>query len=209
MSASMRALFARLLLRRASGTGWNLAAMATEALMVVFAVLVAFGVDNWRETRQLRQFAEVAQAAVQLEIEENWQQFRDSHSSIRSLQERIAALAQAESEDDPAIRDGPVGIPFLLPDTSSAAWRTAQASEAAPYFDYDWIISVSRTYEMLGSYERMRELMLDSLSLVLARTATGAHPLEIKEELHQLNGRLLLVMEAHAQVQMQLEQLVE
>ena len=30
---------------------WNLAEMAVEALMVVFAVLVAFGVEEWREER--------------------------------------------------------------------------------------------------------------------------------------------------------------
>ena len=33
---------------------WRFAELATEALMVVFAVLVALGVEEWREERQLR-----------------------------------------------------------------------------------------------------------------------------------------------------------
>lgn len=209
MNAGIRALLARLMLRRAGGTGWNLAAMATEALMVVFAVLVAFGVDNWREARQLERFADVARAAVQLEIEENWREFEQTQSSLRNLQERIATVVQAESENDPAFRDGPVDIQLIFPDTSSAAWHTAQASEAAPYFDYSWIISVSQAYEILETYEQMRSLMLDSLSLVLARLETGSHPLEIKENLHELNGRLLMVIGAHQEVQAQMELLVE
>ena len=64
------------------GTRWNLAEMATEALMVVFAVLVAFGVEEWREERQLRQFAEVARAAVELELEENLDEFKSTQASL-------------------------------------------------------------------------------------------------------------------------------
>lgn len=48
---------------------WKLAELATEALMVVFAVLVALGVEEWREERRLRTFAERARAAVDLEID--------------------------------------------------------------------------------------------------------------------------------------------
>ena len=50
--------------------------------------------------------------------------------------------------------------------------------------------------------------MLDTMSLVLARTVSGTHPLEIKEELHQLNGRLLLLDQAHAAVQERMEELL-
>ena len=33
------------------GARWNLAEMATEAVMVVFAVIIAFGVEEWRDER--------------------------------------------------------------------------------------------------------------------------------------------------------------
>ena len=51
----------------------------------------------------------------------------------------------------------------------------------------------------------MRDLMLDSLSQVLA----GTHSLGIKENFHRLDGRLLLVIEAYVQVQTQMQLLVD
>lgn len=55
---------------------WKLAELAAEALMVVFAVLVALGVEEWREERQLRTFAERARAKVDLEIGQSLAEFR-------------------------------------------------------------------------------------------------------------------------------------
>ena len=177
--------------------------------MVIFAVLVAFGVDNWRETRQLQRFAETARAAVEMEIEENWREFEKTRQPLNDLRDKVAAVVGAQSESDPVFTESQLDLTFSLPETSSAAWRTAQASQAAPYFDYNWIISVSRAYEMLGTYERMRDLMLDSLTQVLARMASGTHPLQAKQDFHRLNGRLLLVMQAHAEVQKQMKLLVD
>ncbi len=182
--------------------------MAAEALMVVFAVLIAFGVEEWREERQLRQFAASARAAIELEMQENLDEFRSSQPSLRSLLQRFALFVRAEDESDPVFDDGVFDISFALPNVSSAAWRTAQTSEAAPYFDYDWIIRVSQVYDILDAYERARDLMLDSMSPVLARGASDAHPLDFREDLYLLNGRLLLLDQAHAAIQEQMEELL-
>lgn len=158
--------------------------------MVVFAVLVAFGVEEWREERQLRQFAASARAAIELEMQENLDEFRSSQPSLRSLLQRLVVFVQAEDESDPVFGDSSsFEISLSLPNVSSAAWRTAQTSEAAPYFDYDWIIRVSQVYDILDAYERARDLMLDSMSLVLARGASDAHPLDFKED-HEVAYRL-------------------
>ena len=70
---------------------WRLAELATEAMMVVFAVLVALGVEEWRQERQLRAFADRARAAVDLEIEQNLEQLRSHASDLvegRDVEER-------------------------------------------------------------------------------------------------------------------------
>ena len=38
---------------------------------------------------------------------------------------------------------------------ATAAWRAAQASPAAPYLDYDWVIEVARAYEAYDVYGRV------------------------------------------------------
>ena len=134
------------------GARWNLAEMATESVMVVFAVLIAFGVEEWREERQLRQFAAVARAAVELEIEENLDEFTATEEALRSLTVLVGEVIRADNESD-AVFDEFEFPPMRLPDTSSAAWSAAQASEAAPYFDYGWIIRVAQAYDILDAYQ--------------------------------------------------------
>lgn len=175
--------------------------------MVVFAVLAAFSVEAWREERQLRRFADMARAAVELEVETNLEEFRATRTSLRALLERIARVQrEAASGVDTAPGGRGLDLSFALPEISSAAWRTAQASQAAAIFDYNWVIRVSRAYEILDSYGRAREQCLDALSPILDRL--DAHPLDIKDELHRLNGRVLLLDQLHEAAQEQMEALL-
>lgn len=66
---------------------WKLAELATEALMVVFAVLVALGVEEWREERQLRAFADRARMAVDLELEQNLDEFRSDGPDLIEIRD--------------------------------------------------------------------------------------------------------------------------
>ena len=111
----------------------KLAELAIESLMVVFAVLVAFGVEEWREERQLRQFADVARAAVELELRENLDEFRKAEPALAEATELFQRVLQAESEDDPIFADGEISFSLPLAEISSAAWRAAQARQASPY----------------------------------------------------------------------------
>ena len=76
--------------------------------MVVFAVLVAFGVEQWREERQLRRFADVARAAVELELRENLDEFRGAEPALEDATELFLRILRAESMDDPIFADGQV-----------------------------------------------------------------------------------------------------
>ena len=69
--------------------------LAAEALMVVFAVLVALGVEEWREERQLRAFADRARAAVDQEIELNLDEFRSTESNLVEGSETVATVLRA------------------------------------------------------------------------------------------------------------------
>jgi len=51
-----------------------------------------------------------------------------------------------------------------LPEFSSAAWRASQASPAVSYFDFDWVIEVSRAYETYEVYSRMVDQVIDEVS---------------------------------------------
>ena len=102
---------------------------------MVLAVLVAFGVEEWQTERQLQQFAGMARATLELEMQVNLDEFRTTAASLRSVSQRLARVVRADSEDDPAFEARRLDLSLHLPDMTSAARSTTQASEAAPYFD--------------------------------------------------------------------------
>ena len=109
---------------------WRFAELATEALMVVFAVLVALGVEEWREERQLRAFADRARAAVDQEIELNLEEFRNTESRLTEGSETVAMLLQALLEARESGESGSVegSFSFTEPEISRAAWRVARGA---------------------------------------------------------------------------------
>ena len=189
--------------------------IAVEAAMVVFAVLAAFGIDEWRETRQLRQFAVSARSAVETELAENLAEFRAMQSALTTLTGQLEAqLEQAHRavREDRTDLDGALDLNLRLPQISTAAWRVAQGSQAAPYFDYGWLIQVSRIYEVYEGYADVRGQVVADFGRILARRGAFEHemtPAETVEVLEPLSGNLALLSLLHREVQGGLESLVE
>lgn len=187
---------------------WKLAELATEALMVVFAVLVALGVEEWREERQLREFADRARAAVDREIEQNLAEFRsagpsliDGRNSVRSM---LQALRDAqESRDRGESGSANFNFNFDFPDVSTAAWRVAQASQAAPYFDYDWVIGRARYYDGLETYLDLRDEVVDEVGSLIAGGGDMDRGVIVVRRLY---GRLEVLVQLHEGLQEGMEE---
>lgn len=191
---------------------WKLAELATEALMVVFAVLVALGVEEWREERQLRAFADRARAAVDLELEQNLDEFRSDGPDLIDGRDRVGSTlqqlreAQEMSPDEEGSVDFSFGFDF--PDISTAAWRVAQSSQAAPYFDYDWVIERARQYEGFETYLDARDQVLDAMSALFMGEMEfmGERGLDQAVVAFQrLYGRLEILVQLHQALQEDME----
>lgn len=185
---------------------WRLAELATEALMVVFAVLVALGVEEWREERQLRAFADRARAAVDQEIELNLAEFRSTESNLSEGSETVATLLQALLEARESGESGSVegSFSFSEPEISMAAWRVAQASQAAPYFDYDWVIDRARHYEFLERYSDLWHRFMEGLASTDAASATNDLD-AVVAAFSLTQGQLRIIRQHHEQLQEQME----
>jgi hypothetical protein len=113
-----------------------------EAVSIVFAVLLALGVDQWREERSQQKLAERARAAIVAEIRANRDQLRE----VRARNQRNMGLMAADftaPDSTPTQLRGNMSWAQL----STAAWQTAQGAQATQRFDYDWLIRVARIYE--------------------------------------------------------------
>ena len=183
--------------------------ITVEAVMVVFAVFAAFGVEEWRDERQLRQFAAVARSAVETEIAENLEEFRRTGTALTTLTaevERSLRMARESAIDWEAL-----DLSLQLPRVSAAAWRAAQGSQAAPYFDYGWVIQVARTYEGMEAYGDVRRQLLEGYGGFMAHRGrmpaiTAAEFIGLVEP---LSGSLWLLGQAHREVQGGLARLAE
>ena len=184
--------------------------IAVEASMVLFAVLAAFGVEEWREERQLRQFAAVARAAVETEVAENLEEFRTVGPVLNALTSQLDELLQA-ARGGSVERHEELNLGLRFPRASTAAWRAAQGSQAAPYFDYDWVIRVSRVYELYEGYADARRQVLEDYSRIVVRQASsrGMTPAEFLERFEPLSGSLWMLGQLHREMQGGLERLVE
>ena len=140
--------------RRLSG---KILELALEALMIVFAVLIALGFEEWREERQLQEFADRAVEGVLAEVRANLDEFRNTDSLIAR---NLANLQEVVSEEDLSLLNGDISL--TLPDVSSAAWSAAQMSQAAAYLDYDWVIEVSRVYSVTDTYSNIADRLVGS-----------------------------------------------
>jgi len=185
---------------------WRFAELATEALMVVFAVLVALGVEEWREERQLRAFADRARAAVDQEIELNLEEFRNTESRLTEGSETVAMLLPALLEARESGESGSVegSFSFTEPEISRAAWRVAQASQAAPYFDYDWVIDRARHYEFVERYADLWDQFMEGLASVDAASTTNDLD-AIVTAFSRTQGQLRIIRQLHEQLQEQME----
>ena len=75
--------------------------------MVVFAVLAALGVEQWREDRQLQWFAERAREAVEFEIRQNLDEFQRTGPVLAAKRDEMATALQTLLD----IQRGEKGMP--------------------------------------------------------------------------------------------------
>lgn len=122
-----------------------------EALFTLVAVVLAFAVEEWREERELDGRAEEARLAILQEVRRN----RDE--LLESRQQTVDAIAALEASLAPPAQDAPapghVAINLELALLSSAAWTTAQSTEASRRMDYAWTLRVSQAYELQAMYQ--------------------------------------------------------
>ena len=131
-----------------------------EAASVVFAVLLALAVDEWRETKSQNALAARARASILEEIRGNETELRNTRDNNRTLLQRI-------EETLPRIRQEPetsLELNFKIALLSSASWDTAQMTQAASFLDFEWVRRVSKVYELQELYATSQSAVVDRLS---------------------------------------------
>jgi hypothetical protein len=121
--------------------------------------------------------------------------------------DELAQVLQVLTEAQESRENGAVSFQFGFdfPDISTAAWRVAQASQAAPYFDYDWIIERARHYESVDRYVDLGARFLEEISLGFG-SRTGDEGLDAAVfAIRRIHGRLDIILQLHEGLQEDME----
>jgi len=115
-----------------------------EAGSVVLAVLLALGVDEWRENRARRALAGRVQESIVREIRANSERLARVRKSNASRIENINAQIKALEGKTPVSE---LIVYIDLAQLSGAAWQAAQSTEALQLLTFTWLVDVASTYE--------------------------------------------------------------
>lgn len=161
--------------------------IALEAVFVVFAILLALAADEWRDSRQNREFAERALESIESEMRSNRQEVLDSRAPNLELMSGLQeAIDNGWAETD-------LEVQFEYALLSSAAWQTAQVTQAIHFADYDLVQEIARLYDLQGLFADSQRGMVEQLSA----GAAGSLP-DPDDFARLLHGRLGIVMNVEA-----------
>ena len=123
-----------------------------ESVLIVLSILVALGLDSWRQTREDEEFVRTALSNFLIEIEQN--QIRVAYAAPFNLGLRLV-LGQHYAVDDIDTVDQFVSMvesysPAAL---QSTAWDTALATGSLAKMEYNLVTALSMTYSLQERYD--------------------------------------------------------
>jgi hypothetical protein len=131
-----------------------------EALFIFLAVLLALAAEEWREGRDRRELADRALRSVVEEIRSNLEELeRTTPKNEERLERARRVLDELEAGGEEG--DADIGLEVSL--LSTAAWQSAQMSQAVQYLDLETMREISEVYEIQELYERMQDDMVDGI----------------------------------------------
>jgi len=143
--------------------GKTLARVALEVFSIVLGVLLALGVSEWQESRQIQERTRAALGNVTSELTQNLKLLEIVHDNNAALTENLAENPSSLDQDSRF-------LPALQ--ISDAAWETLRSTGLAGYVDLDLMVKLSETYSLIDVYRRSGYSLVDANLQVLA-TATA------------------------------------
>ena len=142
--------------------------LAVESLVVVFGILLALVVNEWRQEAEREERREHATAAIRADLLHNYRELRAVHPYHADLADTLLALASSGAgRVDAGVR--PRGW-TLATDLVSAAWAAARSSRTTSDLPYPLLLTLSRAYEEQARFQRNKnDLTAEVLSLAIQR----------------------------------------
>ncbi len=126
-----------------------------EAGMVVFAVVVALAVDEWREHRQNLDLAVRALDVVEAEVEANLEELGRNREANQALLTRLREVVRDSVLPD----DFNVNFEYSL--ISNSAWESAQVTRATQFMSMERVQQLAKLYGLQALFQASQDKVMD------------------------------------------------
>lgn len=123
-----------------------------EGLIVLFGVLAALMVENWREGRETDRAVEAAMESLEREVERNREELLATYRIVSARRDRLLQLDSLVDGSRPFSAYDELFGGYRVPELSRSAWERASGGALANQVPADYL------QDAFGLYERMSEL---------------------------------------------------
>jgi len=140
-------------------TSWK--GLLLEAVAIMFSVLFALGINEWRDARKQRQTVAAALQSIRNEIESNHRVLSDRTGYYSALSDTIAWMRAQPEDAAPGEIPGWRGLsPPLLRD---ASYQAAIATQAFSNMDYATADRLAQVYAFQDLYAVLMDKSMDRI----------------------------------------------
>jgi len=123
-----------------------------ESVLIVVSILVALGLDEWREKREDEEFVRTALSNFLIEVRQNKNRVEDAAPFNKGLRQ---VLSQHYVNEDITTVDEFVNMVEIYSPAAlqSTAWDTALATGSLAKMEYNLVTALSLTYGLQSRYD--------------------------------------------------------
>ena len=123
-----------------------------ESVLIVVSILVALGLDEWREKREDEEFVRTALSNFLIEVRQNKNRVEDAAPFNKGLRQ---VLSQHYADEDITSVDDFVNMVEIYSPAAlqSTAWDTALATGSLAKMEYNLVTALSFTYSLQSRYD--------------------------------------------------------
>lgn len=158
--------------RRHGGQRWHwLPRMLVESVLIVFSVLFALAMDQWRTERTRAEQAVIALRSVRTELEQNLENVhgaRSNHIAMRDSLNRYIAL-----QEPPPSHVYLHGI-FNPAPILDIAWESAREAGTTADLPYELVLDLAHVYYWQGRYRAIGDALVEDMMMQVRREGMEA-----------------------------------
>ena len=150
-------------------------------LTITIGLLIALGLEGYAEHWRQRELKKDADTKLRQEIRDNAQEIVLVHNANASEQEnlkRIVDFLNARKKNEP-YDTHQLRLDFTMGGLKRASWKTAAATGALGFMEYDQVQRYSAVYELQDKYSALQDQTIDEFLQLQSYVIYGFDPKKI------------------------------